>query len=78
MPRGFYGRGRGFGGVGRGMGNPYPMCRFYPWLPRGWWRYGASPYDTYPGYEAPTEPWGYAPPPYGAQPGYPYPYRRNR
>lgn len=22
---------------GRGRGNPYPYCRFFPWLPRGWW-----------------------------------------
>lgn len=47
MPRGF-GRGRGFGmGFGRGMGNPYPFCRFYPWLPRRWWTCGATPYETY-------------------------------
>jgi len=42
----FYGgRGRGMGmGRGRGMGrgNPYPFCRNFPWLPRGWW--------TVPGY----------------------------
>ena len=28
-------------GIGRGMGNPYPFCRNFPWLPRRWW---ASPY----------------------------------
>ncbi len=45
MPRGF-GRGFfwpgyfGFGGFW-GRGNPYPFCRFFPWLPRWWW---ASPY----------------------------------
>jgi len=44
MPWGYYGRGRGFWGWGRGWGNPYPFCRFYPWLPRGWWRLGYSPY----------------------------------
>ena len=22
---------------GFGRGNPYPYCRFFPWLPRGWW-----------------------------------------
>ena len=44
MPRGFGGRGfwggwYGWGGFWRG--NPYPFCRFFPWLPRWWW---ASPY----------------------------------
>ncbi len=38
-------RGRGFGrvfssgfgpGRGMGMGNPYPFCRNFPWLPRRW------------------------------------------
>jgi hypothetical protein len=29
---------RGYGGFrGRGRGNPYPFCRSFPWLPRGWW-----------------------------------------
>ena len=42
MPRGYWGRRRGFWGWGRG--NPYPFCRLYPWLPRGWWRWGYSPY----------------------------------
>jgi len=56
MPRGrnFFGPGfwwRGayspylYGGMpypvwGGGRGNPYPFCRFYPWLPRRWWAYG--------------------------------------
>ncbi len=39
------GFGRGFG-MGRGMGNPYPFCRFYPWLPRRWWAMGITPYAT--------------------------------
>jgi hypothetical protein len=59
MPRGrhFFGPGfwwRGayspymYGGMqypvwGGGRGNPYPFCRFYPWLPRRWWAYGAYP-----------------------------------
>ncbi len=35
-----WGRGMGMGigrGIGLGRGNPYPFCRFYPWLPRRWW-----------------------------------------
>ncbi len=44
MPRGF---GRWRGRVFFGRGNPYPFCRFYPWLPRRWWLYGRSPYGTY-------------------------------
>jgi hypothetical protein len=52
-----YGRGMGLGrgywagmvpgagwGRGMGMGNPYPYCRFYPWMPRRWWAMGMSPY----------------------------------
>lgn len=37
-PGGFGGGayGRPFGG-GRGRGNPYPFCRCFPGLPRGWW-----------------------------------------
>lgn len=36
-----FGRGMGYGrGLGLGWGNPYPFCRFYPWLPRRWWAYG--------------------------------------
>jgi hypothetical protein len=45
------GRGRGFGfgpwcargfgpGPWSGRGNPYPWCRFFPWLPRWWWASG--------------------------------------
>ncbi|MCD6362856.1 MAG: hypothetical protein J7M13_02485 [Synergistetes bacterium] len=47
------GFGRGWGmGYGRfmGRGNPYPFCRFYPWLPRGWWRTGMAPYMAAPYY----------------------------
>lgn len=47
--RGGFGTGysRGFGmgysrGFGMGRGNPYPFCRFYPWLPRRWWAYGSG------------------------------------
>ena len=60
MPRG-WGRRGGFGrGFGVGFrGNPYPFCRFFPWLPRWWWTgiYGPiSPYtpytyQTYPAYQ---------------------------
>ncbi len=66
-------RGRGFGrgfwsgfgpGRGMGMGNPYPYCRNFPWLPRRWWTgmYGAM---------APSL--GTYPVPYY---GYPYSYGR--
>ncbi len=49
--------GRGFG-WGRGWGwrgNPFPFCRWFPWLPRGWrwmgWYPGYYPwYSGYPGY----------------------------
>ena len=52
LGRGFgMGMGRGFGmgmgrglGMGMGRGNPYPFCRFYPWLPRRWWAYGSGLY----------------------------------
>lgn len=40
-------RGRGWFGWGYpgwGRGNPYPFCRFYPWLPRRWWAYGWGAY----------------------------------
>jgi hypothetical protein len=37
--RGFWGR-----GFGVGCGNPYPFCRFYPWLPRRWWAAGPAAY----------------------------------
>jgi NAD-dependent dihydropyrimidine dehydrogenase PreA subunit len=39
--RGYWGWGRGWG---RGRGNPYPFCRFYPWLPRRWWAYDRGAY----------------------------------
>jgi len=65
--RGWFGRGRGGGWArGRGRGNPYPFCRFYPWLPRRWW---ATPYA---GYYGTTTPYGgYGHPYYGAA-GAPY------
>jgi len=41
--------GRGY--PGRGRGNPYPFCRFYPWLPRRRRAYGQGPYpQTMPSY----------------------------
>jgi len=40
MPRGWFWWGRGFG-------NPFPFCRWFPWLPRWWWAY---PYFTLPYY----------------------------
>lgn len=56
--RGWGGFGRGWGGpgwggfgrgwFGWGRGNPYPFCRFYPWLPRRWWAYGAGFYPLGP------------------------------
>ena len=63
------GRGRGMYGWGRGAyawpGNPYPYCRNFPWLPRGWWWTGA--YGTgYPGW------FGYGPVRYTGYQGYPY------
>lgn len=65
MPRGrgFFGAGYGMGrGFGRGMGNPYPFCRWFPWLPRWWWS----------GMYGPVTPYSYAP--YGAPTPY-SPYR---
>jgi len=50
-PRGAYSR-------GAGMGNPYPYCRFYPWMPRRWWAMGMNPYG--PG--APRTPQGWVAP----------------
>ena len=35
--RGGFGRGISWFGWGRGFGNPYPFCRWFPWLPRWWW-----------------------------------------
>ena len=55
--RGWFGRGY----PGWGRGNPYPFCRFYPWLPRRWW---AAPYAHR--YET-TVPYG----------NFGYPYRRT-
>jgi len=43
-----FGRGWFGGGGGRGRGNPYPFCRFHPWLPRRWWAYGAGFYPSAP------------------------------
>lgn len=55
-----------------GRGNPYPFCRFYPWLPRRWWAYGGGLHPVmapgaYParGFGAAWSPyppavWGYA------------------
>jgi NAD-dependent dihydropyrimidine dehydrogenase PreA subunit len=64
LGRGFgMGRGMGYGrGFGIGRGNPYPYCRFYPWLPRRWWAYGG-------GY-TPAQP-----PPYFYNPGSNYGYQ---
>ncbi len=74
MPWGFYGRGRGFGTSrgGRGLGNPYPFCRFYPWLPRRWWRFGSAPYGGYPDHGRPYDGWGLRRTPYGPPMGDPY------
>lgn len=69
MPWGFYGR--GFWGWGRGFGNPYPFCRRFPWLPRGWWRFGYTPQAW--GYGASPYLWGYPYTPYPQPPTYPYP-----
>jgi len=40
---------RGWFGWGRGLGNPYPFCRWFPWLPRWWWAY---PFFSIPHYGA--------------------------
>jgi len=52
LPRGW--AGRGWFGWGRGFGNPYPFCRWFPWLPRWWWAYPAL---SLPYYGAP---WGFS------------------
>lgn len=57
--RGF-GWGRGWGAGWGWRGNPYPFCRWFPWLPRGWWWMGWFYYPSYGGY-----------PGYGYMPGYP-------
>ncbi|NPV28841.1 MAG: DUF5320 domain-containing protein [Firmicutes bacterium] len=61
MPRGRFYFGPGFwkGGPGPApwaggcwwAGNPYPFCRFFPWLPRRWWAYPgyAAGWGAYPG-----------------------------
>ena len=53
MPRGFFwgssywGRGGyGWPAFGGGRGNPYPFCRAFPWMPRGWWALGLNPYGS--------------------------------
>ncbi len=55
-----WGRGPGFGfgfgwrAGGRGLGNPYGVCRTFPWLPRRWW---AAPGATPFGYPAAGPAW---------------------
>ncbi|MCD6521919.1 hypothetical protein J7K56_04045 [Candidatus Calescamantes bacterium] len=64
MPRGF---GRGGWWYGWGWrGNPYPFCRWFPWLPRWWWAtpyagYYASTIPYYAGWWTPASwaTWGY-------------------
>lgn len=59
------GRGVGFGrGFGMGRGNPYPFCRFYPWLPRRWWAYGSgyTPVQPPPQVYSPASNYGYRAP----------------
>lgn len=69
-----YGRGIGWFGFGRGFGNPYPFCRWFPWLPRWWWAYPAFTQPYYGGYRNMPYYSGYVPRSY-MQP-YPYsPYR---
>ena len=65
--RGWFGRGGGWG-----RGNPYPYCRFYPWLPRRWWAYGAGFYPRFYG-GVPSTPYG-AGGYYAAPPAYPAGY----
>ncbi len=60
---------RGFG-MGRGMGNPYPYCRFYPWMPRRWWAMGMSHYATGPYAPGTVPTWGtYTPAPWSGPTG---------
>lgn len=68
MPRGWfwraaYGAPGAYGpgwGLGWGFrGNPYPYCRWFPWLPRWWW--------ALPGAYRAWAPWGY-PGPYNPDP----------
>lgn len=57
-------------GRGRGMGNPYPYCRFYPWMPRRWWAMGMSPYATGPYAPGTVPTWGtYTPAPWSGPTG---------
>ncbi len=81
MPRFGRGRGGGFGrgywagagfgrgfGMRRGMGNPYPYCRFYPWMPRRWWAMSMNPYATGPYAQGVVPTWGaYGPSPWPGQ-----------
>jgi len=73
-PRGRGGPGRRYW-TGGGRGNPYPYCRFYPWLPRRWWAYPSYGYP-YAGYRQPAywdaQAWGGAISPRfpGASPGW--------
>lgn len=60
LGRGYWpgsGFGRGYG-MGRGMGNPYPYCRFYPWLPRRWWAMAVNPYAGVPSFQSSPPSWG--------------------
>jgi len=65
--RGWFGRGFGWGYPGWGRGNPYPFCRFYPWLSRRWGAYGPGFYPPglgagyMPGYYPPATPAYYSP-----------------
>jgi hypothetical protein len=64
--RGLGSRGAGWSGLGWGRGNPYPFCRFSPWLPRRW---GAMPYAGYYAGSTPYMGYGY---PYYGMAGMPY------
>ena len=72
------GRGKGFGrgfwsgfgsGRGMGMGNPYPFCRNFPWLPRWWWTGMYGPIAPAPRAYPAVPYYGYS---------YPYPYSYGR
>ncbi|HHM24117.1 MAG TPA: hypothetical protein ENJ23_03670 [Bacteroidetes bacterium] len=91
MPRGFFwgggfwGRG-GYGWApGWGRGNPYPFCRAFPWMPRGWWALGLSPYSygttgytTYPYWGGYSYPYGYGAYPYYGSYAYGAPFFQSR
>lgn len=67
LGRGYWGFGAGFGyWPGWGRGNPYPFCRFFPWLPRWWWAMGLSPYAAAPSWSYAAPYWAYATPYPGA------------